>query len=104
MMPSRKPPKPLRQWLGSGKIIVQTGGPAVVRVWSVLFRLLHPFLPMCWMDLDRPPQFNVHPRIATATAGKNEGMDRPATVNNCEPNMVPGNIRGAIELVPHAYC
>jgi len=63
-----------------------------------------PFLPMRWMDLDRPPQFSVHPRIANATAGKNEGMDRPPTVNNCEPYIVVrGNIRGAIELVPHAY-
>src|SRR5271165_4122607 len=62
-----------------------------------------PFLPMRWVDLDRPPQFNVHPRIANATTGKNEGMDRPATVNNGKPYIVVcGNICGAIELVPHA--
>jgi hypothetical protein len=54
---------------------------------QLLIRRFRPFLPMRGIDLDRSPQFRINPRIADATAGENEGMNRPVGVNHNEPQI-----------------
>jgi hypothetical protein len=55
------------------------------------------------IDLDRSPQSRINPRIADATAGENEGMNRPVGVNHNEPQIaVCRNVPEGIDLVPHA--
>jgi hypothetical protein len=62
-----------------------------------------PFLPMRGIDLDRSPQFGINPRIADTTGGENEGMNRPADVNDSQLQIaVCRNVRERIDLVPHA--
>ena len=77
--------------------------PTAVSRRGTLFRRFRPILPVRGMDLDRSAQSGINPGIAGAAAGKDEGMNRPAAVDDGQPHIAVGrDVRERVDLMPHA--
>ena len=77
--------------------------PATPNTGKALFRRFRPILPVRGMDLDRSAQSGINPGIAGAAAGKDEGMNRPAAVDDGQPHIAVGrDVRERMDLMPQA--
>jgi orotidine-5'-phosphate decarboxylase len=55
------------------------------------------------MDFDRSVQSGINPGIASAAAGKDEGMNRPAAVDDGQTHIAVGrDVRERMDPMPHA--
>ena len=72
-------------------------------VGEALFRRFRPILPVRGMNFDRSAQSGINPGIAGTAAGKDEGMNRPAAVDDGQPHIAVGrDVRERMDLMPHA--